>query len=64
LAERLRAGLCAESIRVGINDFVVTASFGVADNGGVTEPDQLIRAADETLYQAKSDGRNSSAVMP
>jgi diguanylate cyclase (GGDEF)-like protein len=58
LAERLRVSLFAEPIRVGNAELTVTASFGVADNDGVTEPDTLVRGADQSLYQAKSDGRN------
>jgi diguanylate cyclase (GGDEF)-like protein len=60
VAEHLRAGI--ESLAPVDNGRPigsVTASFGVAafpDQG--TEPDQLLRSADEALYVAKGEGRN------
>ena len=37
----------------------VTVSIGVAGtDGGVTTPDEIVRAADEALYRAKQGGRN------
>jgi diguanylate cyclase (GGDEF)-like protein len=66
LADAMRV---AEHLRGGIERLTpddegrpigsVTASFGVAafpDQG--TEPDQLLRAADQALYVAKGEGRN------
>jgi len=36
----------------------VTASFGVADHEGLKTPEELVQAADEARYRAKSAGRN------
>ena len=43
----------------------VTASFGVAEFGGPAKTSrELIRLADETLYDAKENGRNRVACAP
>jgi len=36
----------------------VTASFGVADNSAACSPEELIHTADNSLYLAKTSGRN------
>ncbi|MGL5325931.1 MAG: GGDEF domain-containing protein [Aeromonas sp.] len=55
LAERLRATLEAEiHWPSGLR---VTASFGVAERAGES-PEQVLKRADEALYQAKTQGRN------
>ena len=58
VAERIRQAL--ETLRVGEHKIQLTASFGIAatraenrENG-----DQLLKRADEALYQAKANGRN------
>jgi diguanylate cyclase (GGDEF)-like protein len=58
LAERLRLGLCMEPVLASGMRLDVTASFGVADNNGLDKAEQLVAAADESLYQAKAEGRN------
>jgi diguanylate cyclase (GGDEF)-like protein len=62
VAERIRARI-ADSLGAHGNYGAVTASFGVA---GFCErlgkPDQLVRAADAALYQAKREGRNRVVV--
>ena len=65
LAERLRASLAAAPVRSGRLSLTITASFGMVANDSVLTPDQLVRAADESLYAAKSAGRNCvrSAVV-
>ncbi|NQF32482.1 GGDEF domain-containing protein, partial [Escherichia coli] len=37
---------------------MVTISIGLADTGSSGEPEALLKAADERLYQAKRTGRN------
>lgn len=58
LAERLRATLEADiHWPSGLR---VTASFGVAERAGES-PEQVLKRADEALYQAKTQGRNRVA---
>lgn len=59
-AERLRHVIESDPYRLADQDVKVTASFGVTAlmPGGEATPDQLIRAADEALYEAKRTGRN------
>jgi diguanylate cyclase (GGDEF)-like protein len=59
LAERLRLGLCMEPVLVPGQRLDVTASFGVADNENMEKAEQLVAAADASLYQAKAQGRNA-----
>ena len=60
VAERLRAII--ENTR--INEISVTASFGVActDMPSIDSVEELIRAADQAMYAAKSAGRNCVRV--
>ncbi|MCY2930672.1 MAG: diguanylate cyclase [Planctomycetota bacterium] len=68
LAERCRRKIETARVQASGAEIHVTASFGVADSIGLSTPEDLIRAADEALYLAKSDGRNcvrpASAPVP
>jgi diguanylate cyclase (GGDEF)-like protein len=59
IAERLRAIIASEPVRIGEHQVSISASLGVAstESAGI-EPDALVRAADEALYRAKARGRN------
>lgn len=59
LANRLRVAL--EELPLSFREFseTITASFGVAvTEPGVPSPEELLKRADEALYQAKGEGRN------
>lgn len=60
LAKKLRQTLSETPVKVGNNQFNVTASFGVAEIlAGETEVDACLGRADKALYAAKRSGRNS-----
>ena len=66
VAEKLRDLISATPFATRNGDCPVTASFGVASTGPngpdiSLKVDQLIRAADECLYQSKQEGRNRSS---
>jgi diguanylate cyclase (GGDEF)-like protein len=60
LAERLRLLVDEQEFRYENRSFHITISIGVASTEGevVLVPEQLIRVADEKLFQAKNEGRN------
>ncbi len=59
LAERIRMDMQRESFSSDKGAFAVTCSLGVATAPAQGDtPDELIRNADEALYQAKHSGRN------
>jgi diguanylate cyclase (GGDEF)-like protein len=59
VAERIRESIAALQIRVNQKILGITASIGVARNGGKdTSIDVLILEADKCLYKAKQEGRN------
>jgi diguanylate cyclase (GGDEF)-like protein len=64
LAEQLRAGI-EQLVFAGATEARLTASLGVASfpSDGATA-DALLQAADEAMYQAKSEGRNRVATPP
>ncbi len=58
LAERVRSHVAGCSIMVGGASVQVSLSLGVATGQTATEMENLLRAADVALYQAKNAGRN------
>jgi len=67
VAERLRQAIAARRIAGPDGAHIaVTASFGVASSGGGRDVEELLRVADEALYEAKRAGKNrvQAAVQP
>ena len=66
VADKLRAAVEAEVLREGSKEYRVTASFGVSCFNPLAErpysKTELIKKADEGLYEAKDNGRNQVAV--
>jgi diguanylate cyclase (GGDEF)-like protein len=57
-ADRLRMSICSRPLQVHGKALEITASFGVAGHEGLQGPEDLVQAADDALYRAKSAGRN------
>jgi EAL domain-containing protein (putative c-di-GMP-specific phosphodiesterase class I) len=63
LADKVLAAM-AEPIRVGIHELTVTASIGVVERPvAETNPEDLLQAADITMYRAKADGKARYAMF-
>jgi len=61
VAERIRKGIAAETLRAGDVSFRITASIGIAEASvSMRGADGLLAAADHALFQAKAQGRNRS----
>ena len=60
-SERLREAIASEPFDIGTTALPVTCSFGLACTD-TTDAAQLVRSADEALYQAKAAGRNRIAI--
>ena len=60
VAERIREKIADAQINVDGNPIAITASFGVASfpAPGITNLNDLLKAADKALYAAKESGRN------
>lgn len=62
-AEHIRAAIAAHAYRYEGAELRVTVSLGVASPcDGIHNADELLRAADDALYQSKRDGRNRLTV--
>jgi diguanylate cyclase (GGDEF)-like protein len=62
-AEIFRNRLGLRKIQYGSDCIQVTVSIGIAAfNSGIKSFDELMRLADNALYQAKDQGRNRTAV--
>ncbi|MGC4000295.1 MAG: diguanylate cyclase [Anaeromyxobacter sp.] len=57
-AERLREAIAAAPFQIGEVELPVTISIGFGTTDGVEEPEALVNRADQSLYAAKSAGRN------
>ena len=57
-AERIRAGVASQCMRVNGKAEAVTVSIGLAERAGAMAPANLIALADNALYAAKHAGRN------
>jgi diguanylate cyclase (GGDEF)-like protein len=59
VAERIRCSVACEPLSTSTGPVSVTISLGVAiGDADVSDLDELIAAADKSLYRAKHDGRN------
>ena len=58
LAERLRRSIHDLSVFEGMSEIKITASFGVAELTPGQKAEELLNAADQELYRAKSEGRD------
>lgn len=61
-AERLRALLDSDQLRIDRYPHRVTASFGISEYGPGQRVESLLKQADVALYQAKAQGRNRVVV--
>ena len=60
-AERLRNSICAPPIETAAGPILATVSIGAASSQffeTIPDPDAMLLAADQSLYQAKTLGRN------
>ncbi len=58
IAEDIRKIIETLVIRVPYSDLFITASFGVSDSTNANTIDEIIKNADDMLYDAKSKGKN------
>ncbi len=59
LAEKLRTGIAARTVKVGAGQIRVTASIGLSEvQASDKSPGEILERADAALYEAKHSGRN------
>ncbi|EMI58546.1 diguanylate cyclase [Rhodopirellula sallentina] len=60
IAERCRSAIAEEPFDTAVGPLAISASFGVAcyDGEQAMKPAELLKVADERLYEAKHNGRN------
>jgi diguanylate cyclase (GGDEF)-like protein len=56
--ERLLTAITLEKSQVGLNEFSISVSLGVASTGKVNDLDKLLECADAAMYRAKRAGGN------
>ncbi|WP_320006729.1 GGDEF domain-containing protein [Maridesulfovibrio sp.] len=66
LAERIREKISASNMTYQDASFNITASIGVSSvcPGSLEKGTEIVRKADEALYEAKAQGRNRVVVSP
>jgi len=62
VAEKIRQAVAATPFPIGAANINLTISLGVAAHAGESDHRQLVKRADEALYQAKSQGRNRVCI--
>lgn len=64
VAERLRKAIACQAVNLSTGSISVTVSLGVAATGGqdTRSAEELIKRADQALYQAKNAGRDRVVV--
>jgi diguanylate cyclase (GGDEF)-like protein len=64
VAERIRQSISRQSYQIGDHQLAVTVSLGLASLGdGLVSWDVALQWADESLYQAKAQGRNQTRIF-
>jgi diguanylate cyclase (GGDEF)-like protein len=59
LAEKLRTGIAARTLKVGQSEVRLTASIGLSEVQATDkDPGEILERADAALYEAKQSGRN------
>lgn len=62
IAERLRARIEQARFRYGSTEIAVTVSIGLAEADQAADIAEVLKAADEALYEAKRGGRNRVVI--
>ncbi|WP_295895971.1 diguanylate cyclase [uncultured Vibrio sp.] len=58
ILERVKAAICADSHKVVAAGFTISGGVEIVSPGNGFDFEQLIKSADEKLYQAKTSGKN------